>query len=430
MREYFFVKGGNQLCGRYEVRGAKNAVLPLLAMGIMSEDDVTIDNCPYISDVDNMLDLLKSMGVCVTREGRSICVRGQAMRACDEAKYFKSMRSSMFMLGALLSTVGEVSMPLPGGCAIGARPLDIHIDGLRAMGATIECDGQRLNCHATSLHGEKILMRYPSVGATENLMMCASLAKGKTTLVNCAREPEICSLADGLRAMGARIHGDGTSVMQIEGVDKLYGARITPIGDRIVAGTIMCAVALCGGNVEIEGINKNHLGAVVDVLSSKHCKICSDEGGVHVFSTGKVKAFDVISAPYPLFPTDLQAPLMSLACFSDGVCHINETVFEQRFAHAYELKKAGGKIMVDNSVANVVGCMSAQRPYIMHGTDMYASDLRGGAGLILAGLKMRGESRVFGSEFIDRGYEKIEDIFCSLGGYVIRKRDEGYKNNG
>lgn len=423
MGEYFCIKGGAQLFGRYEVRGAKNAVLPLLAMGLMSKEDVTICNCPYISDVDNMLDLLTALGARVTRNGRDICVHGQAERVGADAKHFKSMRSSMFMLGALLSTLGEVHMPLPGGCAIGMRPLDIHANGLRAMGAIVECDGAYLNCYAKKLHGAKILMKYPSVGATENLMMCAVLAEGKTVLVNCAREPEICNLADGLRQMGARIRGDGTSVIEIEGVDSLSGAKIMPIGDRIVGGTLLCAVALCGGSVEIEGVNKNHLGAVVDVLHSKHCKISGDEGGAHISSLGKVKAFDVITAPYPLFPTDLQAPVLTLACFSDGICRINETVFENRFAHAYELKKAGGKISIDNSIATIVGNANRQNPYPMHGADMRASDLRGGAGLILAGLKIRGESRVFASEYIDRGYEKIEDMFCSLGGFVIRKRE-------
>lgn len=423
MSEYFYIKGGNHLNGRYEVRGAKNAVLPLLAMGIMSNEDVVIDNCPMISDVSSMIDLLSALGVHVVRNGRSVRVCGQAVRAMGDEKHFKSMRSSMFMLGALLSTLGEVHMPLPGGCSIGLRPLDIHIQGIRAMGGEVECDGQYLNCYAKKLHGEKILMKYPSVGATENLMMCATLADGKTTLVNCAREPEICSLADGLRAMGARIHGDGTSVIEIDGVDSLSGTKITPIGDRIVAGTIMCATALCGGSVEIDGVNKNHLGALIDVLSSKHCKISGDEGGVHILSTGKVKAFDVISAPYPLFPTDLQAPILSVACFSDGICHINETVFENRFSHAYELQKTGAKISINKSVATVVGNMNRQNPYPMHGTNMYASDLRGGAALVLAGLKMRDESKVFNTQFVDRGYEKIEDIFCSLGGYVIRKRD-------
>lgn len=423
MSEYFYIKGGNHLNGRYEVRGAKNAVLPLLAMGIMSKEDVTILNCPYISDVSAMLDLLTALGVRITRNGRNICVRGQATCTRAKEKHFKSMRSSMFMLGALLSTLGEVHMPLPGGCSIGLRPLDIHTQGIRAMGGVVECDGQYLNCYAKRLHGAKILMKYPSVGATENLMMCATLAEGKTTLVNAAREPEICSLADGLRAMGARIHGDGTSVIEMEGVDSLSGATITPIGDRIVAGTIICATALCGGSVELDGVNKKHLGALIDVLSSKHCKISGDEGGVHIFSTGKIKAFDVISAPYPLFPTDLQAPILSLACFSDGICHINETVFENRFAHAYELEKTGAKISIDKSLATIVGNMNRQKPYPMHGANMCASDLRGGASLILAGLKMREESKVFGAEFVDRGYEKIEDIFCSLGGYVIRKRE-------
>lgn len=419
--EYFKIKGGNPLCGRYEVRGAKNAVLPLLAIGIMTSEDVIIENCPYISDVDAMVSLLENLGARIVREGRRVSVCGQATRVRASEEFFKSMRSSMFMLGAMLSTIGEVEMPLPGGCAIGVRPLDIHIDGLRRLGANILCEKGYLKCRATRLRGAKILMKYPSVGATENLLMCSVLARGKSTLVNCAREPEIISLAEGLRAMGARIHGEGTSVIEVEGVDKLCGARIFPIGDRIVAGTIACGVALCGGDVQIDGVNKNHLGALWDVISSKYCEVRGDEDYVRIKSSGKVKAFDVVSAPYPLFPTDLQAPILSMACFSDGICHVNETVFEKRFAHAEQLANMGAKITIDKSIATVVG-NSGRESYPIFANEVYARDLRGGAGLMLACLKTMGESKVFGTRFVDRGYEKIENMFCSLGGYVIRKK--------
>lgn len=422
MQDYFKIKGGGKLCGRHEVRGAKNAVLPLIAAGLLTDEDVIVENCPYISDVDAMIDLVHALGARCTRVGRRVVVHGKPTRACAGEEFFKSMRSSMFMLGVLLSTLGEVQMPLPGGCAIGARPMDIHLEGLKRMDAKIEtCDG-KIKCSCNRLVGNKIFMKYPSVGATENLMICAVLAKGKTTLVNCAKEPEICSLANLLRTMGARIQGDGTSVVEIDGVDKLGGGVIYPVGDRIVAGTIACATALCGGEVEIDGVDKNHLGALWHILQSKNCRISGDDCHVRIFSNGRVGAFDCITAPYPLFPTDLQAPMVTLACFCDGNCAIKETVFENRFAQALELKKLGAKIEIDKNVAYVSGCLNQQSPYPICAGDMCASDLRGGAGLILAGLKIKGESNVFGARFLDRGYENIEDTFCSLGGYIIRKK--------
>ena len=275
--QYLKIIGGNSLSGRVEVHGAKNAVLPILAAGILTSEDVIVQNCPYISDVDAMTILLEELGAEVIRNGRNIIVRGLATHARVDDLHCKDMRSSMFMLGALLATLGEVETTFPGGCSIGLRPLDIHLDGLKRMGATVEMTKSGIRCTAKSLIGAKILMKYPSVGATENLMMCATLAKGRTTLVNCAREPEIISLAECLRSMGAKISGDGTSVMKIEGVKRLFGTRFSPIGDRIVAGTVACATALCGGDVEIDGANVNHLGAVINCLQSKDCKIDGDD---------------------------------------------------------------------------------------------------------------------------------------------------------
>ena len=421
--EYFEILGGNSLFGRTTVHGAKNAVLPLLAAGILSEETVSIEDCPYISDVDVMCRLLEDLGARVEREGRRICVRGKAVRARASESLCKDMRSSMFMLGALLASLGEAEIPFPGGCKIGSRPLDIHVDGLRKMGAEVEYTEQGLHCHAGKLHGADVLLKYPSVGATENLLMCAALAKGKTTLINAAREPEIVSLARGLRAMGARVSGEGTPVIRIDGVDKLGGCAVTPVFDRIVAGTVLCAVAMCGGDVIIEGASERLLGTVCDTLRSKDCKITSDGNSMHVISTGRVHPVNILTAPYPLFPTDMQPQLLALSCFADGVSEIHETVFENRFAHAEELKKMGAHIYVNGNGAIIDGnpnladmCSDTPRTLI-------SKDLRGGAGLMLAGLKAKGETRVFGTQYIDRGYERIEDVFCALGGSVRRKNE-------
>ncbi len=319
------IRGGNPLFGTATVHGAKNSVLPLLLAGILTEEEVVVENCPYISDVDAMILLMRSLGADVSREGRRVRVRGRATRARVDGDLAKLMRSSMFMLGALISTVHEVHMPLPGGCDIGARPLDIHIDGLKAMGATVfTVNG--LDCYSDNLVGADILMRYPSVGATENLMMCASLAKGSTRLVNCAREPEIVCLADGLRAMGAKIYGDGTSVITVDGVDRLYGATLQPRGDRIVAGTLIAATAAAGGEVDIYGVAPSDCRGMTDVFRSDHCNIDSDNVRIRVRSDGYVRASSLSTAPFPLFPTDMQAQFMGAMCFSDGISVIDETV--------------------------------------------------------------------------------------------------------
>lgn len=422
--EYFEIIGGNSLFGHTTVHGAKNAVLPLLAAGILSEETVSIEDCPYISDVDVMCDLLADLGARVQRDGRRISVCGKAVRARASESLCKDMRSSMFMLGALLSSIGEAEIPYPGGCKIGSRPLDIHVDGLRKMGAYAEYTEHGLHCRADRLHGADILLKYPSVGATENLLMCAALANGKTTLVNAAREPEIVSLARCLRAMGARVSGEGTPVIRVQGVDKLGGCNVTPVFDRIVAGTLLCAVATCGGDVRIEGANERLLGSVCGALRSNDCKISSDENSMHITSTGRVRPVRLSTAPYPLFPTDMQPQLLALSCFADGVSEIQETVFENRFAHADELKKTGANVYVNGKTAIIDGNPDLANIIGDNPRVLVAKDLRGGAGLMIAGLKLKGETRVFGTNYIDRGYERIEDVYCALGGRV-RRENEG-----
>ncbi len=316
-------------------------------------------------------------------------------------------------------------MPLPGGCNIGARPLDIHIDGLSAMGARVETREDMLDCYADELRGADIVMRYPSVGATENLMMCASLAKGDTLLINCAREPEIVCLAKGLKAMGADICGEGTPVMRIRGVRRLKGASLAPCGDRIVAGTLVAATAVAGGDVRIYGVDPRDISSVTDVFKSDHCLISGDGVCVRVRADGRIRPVNISTAPFPLFPTDMQAQLMGAMCFSDGVSVIDETVFERRFAHARELVKLGADITLDAGRAIVRG--SALTGRRLQGTKMHARDLRGGAGLAIAALGAEGESAIFDIGYIDRGYERIEDMFSCLGADISRQpvQDEG-----
>lgn len=416
--EVLVIKGGAPLVGEVTLHGAKNAVLPLLLAGALTEDDVDIVDCPYISDVAAMIELMRSLGVEVVRDGRRVRVSGRAHSACADGNFAKVMRSSMFMPGALLNTVHEVHMPLPGGCDIGARPLDIHIDGLRAMGVKIEQDKDFLNCSAQKLRGAAIFMRYPSVGATENLMMCATLAEGETMLVNCAREPEISCLARGLRAMGADISGEGSSVIKIRGVERLHGATLRPCADRIVAGTLIAAVAAAGGDVGIYGAQPDDCRSVIDVFKWDGCKIEYDGVCMRIRSEGRVRPCNVTTAPFPLFPTDMQAQTMAAMCFADGISVIDETVFERRFSHARELVKLGANISIDGGRAIIGG--RAKDKGRMRGADMCARDLRGGAGLAVAALASEGTSRIFNLKFIDRGYESIEKMLSSLGADVRR----------
>ena len=417
MGEVFCVNGGRELYGRVDLHGAKNAVLPMLAAGLLTEEEVIIEDVPFISDIDNMLELIKEVGGKVCREGRTVRVRGQAQKYEIPLKLQKVMRSSMFMLGALLSTVGEVKMSSPGGCDIGARPLDIHLDGLRRMGAVCEEKDGEIFCHALKLKGAKILLRYPSVGATENLILAAVKAEGKTTLVNCAREPEIVSLARLLNGMGARIKGEGTSVIEINGVDVLCGATQKPVADRIVAGTLLAALKVCGGEISIGGAKKEHMLATLHALSGNGFEIFDDAVSFRArarkpdagFETSGIR--DFTTGPYPLLPTDMQPMIAATRCFEGGVSRVRETVFENRFSHILEMAKLGAHVSISGDVA-----------YISHGRlhagDVCARDLRGGAGLVVFTLGISGESRVSGVEYIKRGYENLDLSLNSLGAEI------------
>lgn len=415
--EYLEITGGNPLIGKTRVHAAKNAVLPIMAAATLASSPVEIYDCPDITDVDSMCGILSSIGVSTEKNGRTLTVFGEPT-AADVPDYLScALRSSVFMLGALLTRLGEVRLFTPGGCRIGARPMDIHIDGLCALGASVEYGDDNLRLYAKKLKGAEIRLKYPSVGATENLLLAAAGAEGETVLIGCAREPEIESLCQLLRLMGAGIEGEGTPVIKIRGTNRFDGARITPVFDRIVTGTVMTAVAVTGGRVEIDNCNSSALGAVVTSLVSKHFTVIDGGGMMTIESDGVLFPTDIVTGPYPLFPTDMQAPFMAAQCYAAGVSQTTETVFENRFAHVGELVKTGADISLENEVATVSGGKK------LHGADMYAADLRGGAGLVVAALGAEGQSRVFNLRHIDRGYEKIEDVFSSLGGKISRKDD-------
>ncbi len=416
-RDYLEIIGGKPLFGKVEVHAAKNAVLPILAGAILTEEEVAIEDCPFIADVDNMLEILTSLGLSVVREGRKITVSGKPRPVEISEKQSKAMRSSVFMLGALLSETGRVRTYSPGGCNIGARPIDIHLDGLKKMGARVEYGADFVECSADKLKGAEIVLKYPSVGATENLILAAVKADGESTLIGCAREPEIVSLCATLRSMGAEIRGEGSSVVKIKGVDKLYGTRVKPVSDRIVAGTILSAVALTGGKVRIDNCDATCLGAFLKKFLSEHFVVTDTSGGITVESDGIVLPSNIVTGPYPTFPTDLQPIAMAVQCYARGISTTTETVFENRFAHVGELAAMGANIDVDGMDATVRGKGG------LHAAVLNAYDLRGGAGLIVASLGAKGIGRVYGLRHVDRGYEKIEEIFSSLGASIRRKTE-------
>lgn len=412
--DVFVIDGGESLNGRVQVCGAKNAVLPMLAASVLTPEPVIVRGCPQITDVADMTEVLRALGVRAERNGRDITVSGTPALTEIPAHLACAMRSSVFMLGALLAECGEVRLFTPGGCRIGARPLDIHFDGFSRLGARVEYGEDFVRCTAQQLHGAEILLKYPSVGATENLIMASVKAEGTTRLVGAAREPEIVSLVRLLRKMGADISGEGTPVVTVRGVDCLDGAAAVPVPDRIVAGTVMAAVAVCGGRVELSGADSSVMGAVISPFLGAHTFLV-EHGGVMVFeSDGMLAPTDVSTGPYPLFPTDMQAPFMACQCYASGMSTMRETVFEDRFSHVAELRKMGARIALAGNTAFVDGSGG------MRGAELRAADLRGGAGLVVAALGAEGRSTVSGVRYIDRGYERIEEVFSSLGGKIAR----------
>lgn len=414
--EYFEIEGGNHLFGDIIVHSAKNAVLPMMAGAILTDEPVTIEDCPFITDIGVMSSILERLGVDVKRTGRDITISGSPNMSEVPDFLACTLRSSVYMLGALLSTVGRVELAKTGGCKIGARPVDIHIDGLKTLGAKVEESDGKIICTADKLKGGEFFLKYPSVGATENLVLSAVKAKGETSLYGVAREPEIISLCDMLNKMGARISGAGTSVIRIDGVDRLCGAKIKPLGDRIVAGTYVCAVAVAGGKVTIHNADPRYLGGLLSRIVSKHCIITDNGLSFSVESDGTNLPCTFYTGAYPMFPTDLQAPYSAVLLYANGKSEINETVFENRFSHIEEYKKFGANVCVSGQSAKIFG----GKP--LSGTRVYANDLRGGAGLIISALGASGRSEIFGLDYIDRGYEKIEKDLASLGAKIQRKR--------
>ncbi len=415
----FRIRGGRPLEGAITIGGAKNAALPLMAAGLLTAERLVLTNVPLLDDIRTMGSLLAQHGVAVEKasnDGRTLSIGGPITNTEAPYDIVRKMRASFLVLGPLLARIGEARVSLPGGCAIGARPVDLHLKGLEQMGAEITLDAGYVNAKAPAggLHAATIVLPFPSVGATENLLMAATLADGQTTLANAAREPEIANLAQCLVAMGARITGIGSDTLTIEGVKKLHGATVAIIPDRIETGSYACAAAITGGSIRLNNGCITHLGAVVRTLAEAGVDITQDEGGVTVSRRNGLHGIDFITEPYPGFPTDMQAQLMALLCVAEGASMITENIFEDRFMHVPELNRMGARINVHGASAIVRGTPN------LSGAPVMASDLRASFGLIVAGLAASGETIVNRVYHLDRGYEAAEEKLAACGANIER----------
>jgi UDP-N-acetylglucosamine 1-carboxyvinyltransferase len=415
------IKGGRALEGEIAIRGAKNAALPLMAAGLLTDDRLVLSNVPRLADIETMAALLDQHGIATERQGNEGRVLSLGGAITDtEAPYdiVRKMRASILVLGPLLARCREARVSLPGGCAIGARPVDLHLKGLEQMGAVIVLEGGYVNATAPAgLQGADIVFPFVSVGATENLLMAASLANGRTTLVNAAREPEITDLAECLIAMGARIEGVGTGQLTIEGVAALHGADHAIVPDRIETGTYACAAAIAGGSIKLLGGRFEHIASVAATMAAAGVDITEVPDGLMVRRLNGLHGTDVQTEPYPGFPTDMQAQFMSLMCVADGAAMLTETIFENRFMHAPELNRMGARINVHGSSAIVRGVPRLQ------GAPVMATDLRASASLVIAGLAAAGETIVNRVYHLDRGYEAIERQLEGCGADIERLAD-------
>ena len=414
--EKLAIEGGVALNGDVAISGAKNAALPILCASLLTAEPLTVTNVPHLRDVTTMLSLLGQMGVGISVDEKL----GVELRAANithpEAPYemVKTMRASVLVLGPLVARLGEARVSLPGGCAIGLRPVDQHLKGLQAMGATITMDHGYMIARAQRLKGTRICMDVVTVTGTENLMMAAALAEGTTVIENAAREPEIPDLAACLTAMGAKINGAGTDVITVEGVEKLHGARHRVMPDRIETGTFLVAAAATGGTVRVTGARPRTLDAVLDKLREAGAKVEAGEDWITVSPGNTLKAVNLRTAPYPAFPTDMQAQFVALNCVASGTGVVNETIFENRFMHVQELVRLGADIEVEGNTAIVKGVEH------LDGATVMATDLRASASLVIAGLVARGTTIVDRIYHLDRGYEAIEEKLSKLGARIRR----------
>ncbi|MFS0788419.1 UDP-N-acetylglucosamine 1-carboxyvinyltransferase [Shouchella sp. 1P09AA] len=419
--EKIIVRGGNKLHGSVKVEGAKNAVLPVIAASILAENgNSVIEEVPSLTDVYTMKEVLTNLNVAVDYEdGRFVVHADRTLKTEAPFEYVRKMRASFLVMGPLLARVGRARIALPGGCAIGSRPIEQHLKGFEAMGATVEIGNGFIEARIDGkLQGTKIYLDFPSVGATENIMMAAVLAEGTTIIENVAEEPEIVDLANYLNAMGGKVRGAGTGVIKIEGVEALHGAVHSVIPDRIEAGTFMVAAAITGGDVFVEGAIAEHMRPLVAKMREMGVEIQEGETGLRVIGPEVLKAVDIKTMPHPGFPTDMQAQMMALLIRAEGTSVVTETVFENRFMHVEEFRRMNGNIKIEGRSAIVSG------PTSLQGAEVGATDLRAGAALVIAGLVADGYTRVTELKHLDRGYVALTEKLKALGADIERVEEQ------
>ncbi|MGT2459098.1 UDP-N-acetylglucosamine 1-carboxyvinyltransferase [Cupriavidus basilensis] len=409
------IQGNGPLRGEIRVSGAKNAALPILCAGLLTADTVTLDNVPNLQDVRTTLKLLRQMGVKAEQDGARVTLNGADVNS-PEAPYelVKTMRASILVLGPLVARFGEARVSLPGGCAIGARPVDQHIKGLQAMGAEISIEHGFIHARASRLKGARVVTDMITVTGTENLLMAATLADGETVLENAAREPEVTDLANLLVKMGARIEGIGTDRLVVQGVERLHGASHAVIADRIEAGTFLCAAAATLGDVVLRGVQPGILDTVLDKLREAGASIETGDDWIRLQMARRPQAVSFRTSEYPAFPTDMQAQFMALNSVANGVARITETIFENRFMHVQELNRLGADIAVEGNTAVVTGVPR------LSGAKVMATDLRASASLVIAGLVAEGETVIDRIYHLDRGYDRMEDKLSAVGAKIRR----------
>ena len=410
------IQGGTPLHGEITISGAKNAALPVLCASLLTKEALKISGVPVLQDISTMLLLLKQMGMNILMQNLSevILCANQLTHPIAPYEMVKTMRAAILVLGPLLARAGEANISLPGGCAIGLRPVDQHIKALQAMGAEISIKHGYIHATSKRLRGAHIIFDIVTVTGTENIMMAATLAEGITILENVAREPEIIDLANCLNAMGASIQGAGTNIITIEGVPSLHGAEHTVMSDRIETGTFLVATTAAGGEIYLKNTDANLLNAVLDKLSEAGAQMNSAEDWIHLKMCTRPKSVNLCTAPYPAFPTDMQAQFMSLNCIANGTAVITETIFENRLMHVQELKRMNANIQVEGNVAIICGISRLDGAHVM------ATDLRASASLVIAGLIAQGETVIDRIYHLDRGYDNIEGKLCALGAQIKR----------
>lgn len=414
--ERFWICGGKKLCGEVQVHGAKNAILPLLAAALLTDEQVFFEDVPDLCDIRAMMEILRHLGCRAKRQDGGILVESAGMDGCDMPdRQCKQIRSSIFLLGPLLAKLRRAMVPCPGGCEIGLRPIDLHLKGLRMLGVHIQDAEGKLVCRGENMHAGNVYLDYPSVGATENVIMASVLLPGTTVIHNAAREPEIVDLCRFINRMGGRIRGSGSQVIRIDGVKRLHGVTYKAIPDRIVAGTLLCAGAVTGGMVRIRDAQFAHLLPVTDKLCEMGCDIKKEKGGLILRAPERLCAFSGLqTSPHPGFPTDMQSQMLTLATVAEGCSMITENVFESRYATAGDLVRMGADIRIAGRTAVVRGVKR------LTGAHVHARDLRGGAALVLAGLCAQGTTQVDRAELVDRGYDHLERQLQQLGAHITR----------